>query len=195
MPCAQYLQARHGIALLFLAICGCGAPEPSVTLQPPAGWHTIPLHAVPVPGQALRAWAGPSDATLVLYRTLPAPGATAVSVVSALANRLENLPGIKLLKQEPADFGSLRGMRLDVDGLGYGGRMAASSTGTFDIDQTGQLAPTREVTVAAVLQSGVYYLTWHTKTEHAAQLEPDIKATLERVRIGADPDPATYSNP
>ncbi len=48
-----------------------------------------------VPGTPLAAWSGPDGSSLVAYRTLP--GASPEMLAEALGNRLENLPGLKLL--------------------------------------------------------------------------------------------------
>ena len=50
-----------------------------------------------VPGKPLAAWTGPDGSSLVIYRTLWVPDGSAKMLAEAIGNRLENLPGLRLL--------------------------------------------------------------------------------------------------
>ena len=106
------------VATLLLAGCQRSAPlaRAGIAVHPPASWRPVEPSAHQVPGVALAAWAGPEGSSLSLYRTLPAPGGSPAMIAEALANRLENLPGMR--RGRPSDG---KGRR-DDGGAGRGGR-------------------------------------------------------------------------
>ena len=88
---------RFGLAwFVFLGVGGCQGTTPlesaGVSLKVPDSWQPADPFRWNVPGTPLAAWSGPEGSSLVVYQTLPDPGATAGSLAEGLANRLANLP-------------------------------------------------------------------------------------------------------
>ena len=97
------IASLHSLAVLP----GCSPAAPleraGIALAPPASWHPERRSTWMVPGTPLAAWSGPDGSSLVIYRTLWVPGGSAEMLAEALGNRLENLPGLKLLVKRVGD--------------------------------------------------------------------------------------------
>jgi hypothetical protein len=146
-----------------------------------------------VPGTPLAAWAGPEGSSLVVYRTLPAPGASADSIAEGLANRLTNLPGLSLEVKRIEEVGGLKSGRVEVVAPGTGDALAPSGVGTPIAREGITLQPTRQVTVAFPRANGPLYLTWHLPESAYAQVAPEIESTLKGLKMSADDRRSSYS--
>jgi hypothetical protein len=134
------------------------------------------------PGTPLAAWEGPQGSSLVVYRALPSPGGSAAATLVALANRLENLPGLTLREKRVESLGDTSAARIEVVAPGTGAALAPSGTGTPVAPPGKTLVPTRQIIVALVETEWTYYITWHVPESAYKQIEPDIKLTLESLQ-------------
>jgi hypothetical protein len=183
---------RLTVPLLIIAIVGSSGCQPSAPLErvgiamtPPASWRRVEPFSRQVPGVPLAAWGGPDGSSLVVYRTLPAPGGSAETIAEELANRLENLPELRLIVNRTETIGETTGARVEVVAPGTGDALAPSGTGTPTAPAGKALVPTREVIVGFHRPDATLFLTWDTPESSYARIAPDIDATLESVRFTA----------
>ena len=120
----------------------------------------------------LAAWSGPDGSSLVVYRTLWVPGASAEMLAEALGNRLENLPGLRLLVKRSEIVAGMPAARVEVVAPGTGDALAASGLGK-PIEPAGKtLVPTRQVTLAFSRPGDTIYLTWHIPEASYERIAP-----------------------
>jgi hypothetical protein len=136
-----------------------------------------------VPGVPLAAWSGPDGSSLVLYRSLPVPGGSATMVAESLANRLENLPELRLLVKRTEDLAGTAAARVEVVAPGTGDALAASGLGTPIAPAGKTLAPTRRVVLGFARPGQTLYLAWHMPESSYDRIAPEIQATLETLRF------------
>jgi hypothetical protein len=193
--------ASHKIALLpmalaFVLISGCqpaGLMERAgIAFTVPASWRSVEPLASRVPGVPLAAWDGPDGSSLVLYRALPAPGGSPAMIAEGLANRLENLPGLRLVVNRTETIGETTAARVEVVAPGTGNSLAPSGTGPPTAPDGKTLIPTREVTLGFHRPDATLFLTWNTPESSYGRIAPEIKATLETVRFINNGKPAFY---
>ena len=139
-----------------------------------------------VPGISLAAWEGPEGSSLVVYRTLPIPGGSAVAIAEALSNRLENLPGLKVLVKRTEALGGSTAARVEVVARGTGHALAPSGVGTPIAPAGKALVPTRQVTLGFVRNDATLFVRWHAPESSYERIAPDIRATLDSLRLSAD---------
>ncbi len=77
-------------------------------LTPPSTWRPVEPLTWRVPGVALAAWAGPDGSSLVVYRTLPAPGGTAAMIAEAWETGWRICPGCGSTSSEPRPWPARR---------------------------------------------------------------------------------------
>ena len=129
----------------------------------------------------------------MLYRTLPSPGMSAAMLVESLANRLTNLPELKIVAKRTEKFGGEPAARVEVIAPGTGDAMAPSGVGTPVAPEGKTLEPTRQVTVGFARSSGPLFLTWHMPESAHARIAPDIEATLGSLKLSPDTRLSSYS--
>ncbi|MFI5456144.1 MAG: hypothetical protein ACHRXM_11910 [Isosphaerales bacterium] len=186
------------LAALLGLISGCQPAGPlgqaGVELTPPASWRPVEASAQIVPGVPLAAWSGPDGSSLVLYRTLWVPAGTAEMLAEALGNRLENLPGLRLLVKRTETAGGRAAARVEVVAPGTGGALAATGLGT-PVEPTGKtLFPTRQVTLGFARPGDTLYLTWHVPESSYQQIAPEIQTTLDSLRFAASGKPSSSAD-
>lgn len=166
---------------------GCGSQGPleeaGVNLALPAAWRPVAASSVLVPGELLAAWKGPEGASLVVYRTIPIPGADPRALGTELANRLGNLPDCKVVDQSAVKIGDVRGVRVEVVGPGTGDALAASGMGTPNVPKGGTLVPTRRVSVAVPRGADTVWVDWHFSDEAKQRVTPLVEQILKGVQI------------
>ena len=113
-----------------------------VAITPPDLGNPSSPCAWAVPGVALAAWAGPDGSSMVLYRILPAPRGTAAQIADALANRLENLPGLRIVVKRTESVAGTSAARIELVAPGTGDAIASSGTGTVIAPEGKSLVPT-----------------------------------------------------
>ena len=145
-----------------------------------------------VPGTPLAAWSGPEGSSLVVYRTLWVPNGSAKMLAEAMGNRLLNLPGLKLLVKQTEVAGGVPVARVEVTAPGTGDALAASGLGEPIPPEGKVLFPTRRVMLALARPADTIYLTWHMPEKSYDQIEPDIRATLQTLRVDSGPAPPPY---
>ena len=138
-----------------------------------------------VPGVPLAAWSGPEGSSLVVYRTLPTPGGSSATIAEALANRLENLPGLEVRDKRTETVGGATAARVEVIAPGTGDALAPSGVGTPIAPPGKTLVPTRQVTIGLVRSDATLYLRWHAPESSYDRIAPDIRATLDSLRVAA----------
>ncbi len=171
----------------MIACVGCqpagSSGIPGIELTPPMTWHRIESTGVMVPGVSLAAWSGPEGSTLVIYRTLPAPGDSASTIADGLANRLENLPGLTIRDRRTETLAGTTAARIEVTAPGIGDALAPSGVGTPIAPEGKSLVPTRQVTIGFVRNDATLYLRWHAPESSYDRIAPDIRTTLDSLRL------------
>jgi hypothetical protein len=181
------LQTLQWVALILNAGCVPTGPleRDGLTVHPPASWRPIESTTRQVPGVALAAWAGPEGSSLSIYRALPAPGYTPAMIADALANRMENLPELRLLVKRTENVAGTTAARVEVVAPGTGDALAPSGIGTPKAPDGKTLIPTRQVTMGFLRPSGTIYLSWNSPESSYSRIAPEIEATLGSIRFSA----------
>ena len=179
---------RLGAAsLAILLLLGCRAPSSTardgVGLTLPDGWTAVGRATFLVPGTALSAWRGPEGSSLVVYRTMPAPGRTAKGLMEELANRLTNLPGLVVRERRVERVGGREAARVEVTAPGFGDALAPSGAGVPIALKGEELIPTRRVCVAIPGEGGTLWLCWHCPEAALGRVLPQVEATLATARL------------
>lgn len=173
--------------VISLLVTGCHPGRPlgqsGIVVTPPSSWRSVPATTWMVPGQPLAAWSGPGGASLVVYRALPMPGGSPAAALVALANRLENLPGLSVRVKRIESLPQASAARVEVVAPGTGVALAPSGSGTPVAPGGETLVPTRQVTVAFVRPEATYHIAWHVPEASYSHIEPDIKAVLDSVQF------------
>ncbi len=177
------------LAVLFVVIPGCNTgtllERSGIELKLPAAWQSVRATTWMVPGTPLAAWSGPDGSSLVIYRTLWVPNGSAEMLAEAQANRLENLPGTKLVVKRSETIAGVQAARLELVAPGTGDALAASGLGEPIQPPGNTLKPTRQVTLAFARPTETIYITWHMPEGSYNQIEPEIRATLQSLRFSA----------
>jgi hypothetical protein len=140
-----------------------------------------------VPGRALAAWSGPEGSSLVVYRTLPIPGGgTPEMITEALANRLMNLPELKLLSRRVESLTGATAGRVEVVAPGFGDSLAPSGIGSPIAIDGKELIPTRQITLGIPRASGPLYVTCHVPESAFAQVAPEIETAFRSLKLSPD---------
>jgi len=179
------LQSLQAIVLIFAAGCQPTGPleRAGLAVNPPASWRRVESPTRQVPGVALAAWTGPDGSSLAIYRALPAPGCTPAMIAEALANRMENLPELRLVVKRTETVAGTTAARVEVVAPGTGNALAPSGIGTPKAPDGKTLIPTRQVTVGFLRPSGTIYLSWNGPEASYSRMAPDIDATLDSIRF------------
>ena len=181
-------------ALVLISGCQPAGPlaRAGIDFTVPASWRPVKPTASRVPGVPLAAWAGPDGSSLVLYRTLPVPGGSPAMIAEALANRLENLPELRLVVNRTEKIGDTTAARVEVVAPGTGDALAPSGTGPPTAPAGKTLIPTRQVTLGFHRPDATLFLTWDSPESSYERIAAEIKATLETVRFTTSGNPAFY---
>jgi hypothetical protein len=186
------LRATVRIALILsitlaVAVPGCrpaGALERAgIEIAPPASWRPVKPSTWMVPGVPIAAWAGPDGSSLVLYRTPWVPGGTALMLAEALANRMENLPELRLLAKRTETTGGVPAARVEVVAPGTGAALAASGMGVPFAPPETTLVPTHQLVLGFPRPGETLYLAWHAPESSFRRLAPEIEATIKSLRF------------
>jgi hypothetical protein len=179
------LHSLQAVALILIAGCQpAGSLERAgLALNVPDAWRPIETPTRQVPGVALAAWDGPEGSSLVIYRALPAPGYTPAMIAEALANRMENLPELRLVVNRTETVAGTTAARVEVVAPGTGDALAPSGIGTPKAPDGRTLIATRQVTMGFLKPSGTIYLLWNSPESSYGRIAPDIEATLESIRF------------
>jgi hypothetical protein len=174
-------------AIALVLIGGCRPVGPleraGLALQAPVAWHRLEAPTRQVPGVALAAWAGPDDSSLVIYRELPAPGCTPAMIAEAMANRMENLPELRLVAKRTETVAGTTAARVEVVAPGTGNALAPSGIGSPKAPDGRTLIPTRQVTIGFLRPSGTVYFSWNSPESSYSRIAPDLEATLDSIRF------------
>jgi hypothetical protein len=179
--------SRLGLAAFVAVIPGCSRgtllERSGVEVKPPDSWRSVRPGTWMVPGTPLAAWSGPDGSSLVIYRTLWVPGGSAEMLAEAMANRLGNLPGAKLVVRRSETVAGIEAARLEMTAPGTGDALVPSGLGEPIKPEGKALVATRQVTIAFALSTETIYMTWHMVEGSHEKIEPDIRATLASVRF------------
>jgi hypothetical protein len=195
------LRALGVIFVLTAATSGCqpGSPlkKAGIELELPSSWQPTEPARWMAPGRALAAWKGPEGSSLVIYRTLPVPGGgSAETIVESLANRLTNLPELKVLARRTEALAGTTAARVEVLAPGFGDALAPSGIGKPIALEGKTLVPTHEVTIGIPRAAGPVYLTWHAPESAFGRIAPEIEVALRGLTLSPDTRQSTdsYSN-
>jgi hypothetical protein len=183
-------------ALLLVAVTGCRPASPlgqaGVGFTPPPPWRSVAPTTWPVPGRPMAAWAGPDGASLVVYRALPVPGGDATELATALANRLTNLPGLRVVERRVETWSGAEAARVEAVAPGTGGALAPSGTGVPLVRDVAALVPTRRVVIGFARPDDTFYIAWHAPESSNPWLQEQVRATLKGLKLGSQPARHTY---
>jgi hypothetical protein len=175
-----------GLAMLLLIGSGCQLEDSleayGVSLALPSGWVAEPRTTWPVPGDPLAAWSW-GKGSLVVYRGLPIPGGTAEAIAESLANRLTNLPEMRVERKTTETLDGQRFARVEVVAPGTGAALAPTGIGRPVAPDGQTLIPTRRVTLGFVRGADTLYLTWHAPESEHERLEEQIDRTLRGLKV------------
>jgi hypothetical protein len=179
------LHSLQAVALILMAGCQPTGPleRAGLAVKPPVSWRPVEATTRQVPGVPLAAWAGPDGSSLVIYRALPAPGYTPAMIAEGLANRMENLPELRLVVKRTETVARTNAARVEVVAPGTGDALAPSGLGTPRTPDAKTLIPTRQVTMGFLKPSGTIYLSWIAPESSYSLIAPQIEATLESIRF------------
>jgi hypothetical protein len=188
-----FLRAEPGggraamLCLVIASVVGCRSATPleqaGLEMSPPEGWRPTSPAGLTVPGKPLAAWRGPEGATLVLYRALPAPGASPESLAGEMATRLANLPGVRDLSGRVEPIAGWPAARVELTAPGTGDALAATGMGEPYAPRGKVLVPTHRVCVGWPDPAGPTWLCWHYPESARAAIDPQVAATLQGVRV------------
>ncbi len=183
--------SRRILALALLSpLLGCqptaGNGTAGVPVEPPVAWKRVEPDTWRVPGVALSAWSGPEGSSLVVYRTLPVPGGTPAMIAEGLVNRMENLPGVRIVDRRTESVGGTTAARVELVAPGTGDALAPSGAGSFVVPEGQTLVPTRQVTLGFLAPDRTIYLRWHVPDASFDRIAPDIRSTIASIRLAPD---------
>jgi hypothetical protein len=118
---------------------------------------------------------------------------SAAMLAEGLANRLTNLPELKIVAKRTDKIAGEPAARVEVIAPGTGDALAPSGVGTPIAPAGKTLEPTRQVTVGIIRSSGPLFLSWHMPESAHARITPDIEATLGSLKLSADTRLPSYS--
>jgi hypothetical protein len=166
---------------------GCTRSTPlersGFSLKVPHGFQSSPVKNHPVPGRPLAAWKGPSGSALIVYKTLPVPDVSPASYVVALANRLENLPGVQVVSQDVDKIAGLDAARVYAVAPGDGGSFAPSGTGTPVSLSGKELIPTRLLTLAFLRPADTLCVAFYCPEAEYKSLRPAWEAIRKSMTL------------
>lgn len=187
---ALSLTSRLTAVALLVPVAGCGQSgwygPMAVPVEPPSTWKRVEPTRWNVPGAAVAAWSGPDQSSLVVYQTLPTPGGTAAMLVESLANRMDNLPGVRIIERRTETVAGVEAARVELVAPGTGDALAPSGAGSFVAPEGRSLVATRQVTLGFPRDRRTIFVRWHAPESSYDRIAPDIAATLRSVRLGAD---------
>jgi hypothetical protein len=196
MPLCSALKALGLGWFVIVGTSGCQATSSlesaGLAVVVPGLWHPVDTARWMVPGKTLAAWAGPEGSSLVIYQTLPGPGVTPTMIAEGLANRLTNLPGLKVLIKRVETIAGQPAARVEVVAPGSGAMLAPSGLGAPVATDGQPLMATRQVTVGFTRARGTLFLSWHLPEQAYTRIAPDIEAVLGSLTL--TPDTATPSS-
>jgi hypothetical protein len=185
------------LAVVVAGATGCQQVGPQqragVDLEVSGSWRPVEPSTWMVPGTPLAAWSGPEGSSLVIYRALPFPGGTTEIIAEGLANRLTNLPELKLLVKRTEKVAGEPAARVEVVAPGSGDALAPSGAGVPVATGGKPLLPTRQVTVGFVRPGGALFLSWHMPESAHPRVAPEIEAALDRLKLSTDDRRSSYS--
>lgn len=175
------------LAGALLLVAGCqpplGLPGAGVKLTLPDGWSSVSPDTWSVPGVPLAAFSGPSGSSLVVYRSLPVPGASADALAEELANRLANNPGVASLEHRTLTVAGREAGRVEVVAPGTGDRLATVSLGVPSVPEGSALVPTRRVVIIVPRAGDTLAFGWHMPEAAAEARLLEIEAALASLEI------------
>lgn len=176
-------------------VAGCLATEPleraGVRVEASPDWKPVAATTWPVPGTPLGAWEGPGGSSMVVYQSLPVPGGRASSIAEGLANRLENLPGLRVVSRGTVDVGGTAAARVVAVAPGTGDALAPSGTGVPLLPAGKAMTPTRRVVVSVPREADTLSVVWHAPEAQAEALEARVRATLKSLKVGSHRPPTS----
>ncbi|GAC1472889.1 MAG: hypothetical protein NVSMB9_20680 [Isosphaeraceae bacterium] len=166
---------------------GCSTDDPleraGVSLRLPPGWRRVSETAWPVPGTPLAAWSAPGGSSLVIYQTLPAPGMNSSQIAEGHANRLKNLPGLRIGARTTELIGGVEAIRLTVSAPGTGDALAPSGRGLATGTREKPLIPTRRILDILARPNAVLFLVWHNPEDSSGTFDPRIHEIMKSLKI------------
>ncbi len=103
-----------------------------------------------------------------------------------LANRMENLPGVRIVDRRTESVGGNTAARVELVAPGTGDALAPSGAGSFVVPEGQTLVPTRQVTLGFLSPYRTIYLRWHVPDGSNDRIAPDIRSTIASIRLAPD---------
>jgi hypothetical protein len=164
-----------------------------VAITLPAEWRKEAPRAVLVPGELLGAWKGPEGESVVVYQTLPNPGADAKTLGAELVNRLGNLPECHVIGRNVIKVGDASAARVEVVAPGTGHALAASGMGVPKAPNYATLVPTRQVSIAVPRGRDTLWVVWHYPEAAKGRMASVVDNTLKTLQIQSSQSSYTSS--
>jgi hypothetical protein len=181
-------RARVAAGLALMMGTGCASRTPlesvEVVLQPPSGWTPVSPDRYLVPGETLAAWSGPSDSSLVVFRTLANPEGTAETLREEIVNRWSNLPEWTIASSGVETLGGAPVARIDVVAPGLGDALVPTGQGRPVAPEGREAIPTRRVALAFVRPADTIQVYWHCPESAWPELQPQWGDCLKSLRVG-----------
>jgi hypothetical protein len=114
-------------------------------------------------------------------------------IAEGLANRLTNLPELKVMVKQTEKIAGEQAARVEVIAPGTGDALAPSGLGTPVPPAGKTLELTRQVTLGIMRSNGALFLSWHMPESAHARIAPDIEATLGSLKLSTDTGLSRYS--
>ncbi len=194
--CATIFRSGFVFASIILTLtAGCSEQsfKSDVTLRCPPGWTRELTTTVHFPGTLIEACKGPEGALLVVYRSLPIPDPDPEALSRDLANRLQNLPGLRLVQRDVKLIQSRKGAWVEVVAPGNTDGLAPSGTGVPIVVGSKTIVPTRQLLVGFPRAADTIWFRWTFPDSIEKTIRPQIADTLEAFQM-SDPsaEPQTY---
>ncbi len=178
-----------------MAALAPGCSEPATAdwdarvLKVDADWVRLDPREVrsetPVPGDPLGGWMSPGGSTLIVaYKTLPAPGATAKSLATEFAQRLQNLAGVESVSANEIHQHGVGLARVEARAPGTGRSWASNSLGTATKEKG--FIPTRMIALAYPRPEASYWLVAYFPEDR-----PGVRTNAEAVLHSWNPTRVT----
>ena len=181
-------RARVAAVLTLFLGAGCAVRPPlesaEVTLQPPSGWTPAAPDRYLVPGELLAAWSGPSDSSLVVFRTLANPNGTAETLREEIVNRWSNLPEWTIASSGVETIGAVPAVRIEVVAPGLGDALIPTGQGRPIAPEGREAIPTRRMVLAFVRPADTIQVYWHCPESAWPQRKSQWDDCVSTLRVG-----------
>lgn len=177
-------RVRLALACSLVLLTGCLRGDPddptdAVSLTPPAGWSAVAPAGPVVPGRCVSAWKGPGGSSLALVQTLAVPRGDAEGLVRELTTRLENLPGMRIVKAETRTKAEVKIAWVEAVAPGTGDALAPTGLGKATLPGGESPIATHRVQIGLPLRPATFWIVIHYPEADVAARSADVDSILK----------------